>query len=107
MDIFNLQDYFKGWFIGNFEPSLLKSDDFEIGIKKYKAGEYEEKHLHKIATEYTVIVSGKVEMNGKEYNSDDIIVIKPNESTDFKVLEDSVTVVVKTPCVKNDKYLCS
>ena len=43
-------------------------------------------------------------MNGVEYSSNDIIVIKPGESTDFKCITPVTTVVVKTPCVKNDKY---
>ena len=37
----NVSDFTKGWFIGNFEPSLLKSKDFEVAIKEYKAGTVE------------------------------------------------------------------
>lgn len=105
MEKYDLNNFFKGWFIGNFEPSLLKTDDFEIAIKRYNKGDYEESHVHKIATEYTLIVSGSVKMNGKCYYADDIIEIKPNEYTDFKCLSKVITCVVKVPCVKNDKYL--
>jgi quercetin dioxygenase-like cupin family protein len=104
MTKFNLNDYFKGWFIGNFDPSIIKTYDFEVAIKKYKQGDYEQVHYHKIATEITVIVLGKVIMNNIEYVEGDIIKIDPNESTDFKCLTDVTTVVIKTPCVKNDKY---
>jgi len=104
MEKYSLNDMFKGWFIGNFEPSLHKTDDFEVAIKSYLEGAVENRHTHKIATEFTVIVSGVVQMNGVEYSSNDIIVIKPGESTDFKCLTPVTTVVVKTPCVKNDKY---
>lgn len=100
-----LNDMFKGWIVGNFEPSLYKTDDVEVAVKEYKAGDYEEKHYHKIATEITVIAKGRVEMNGIEYSSGDIITIEPNEATDFKVLEDTITTVVKLPCAKNDKYI--
>ena len=100
-----LNDMFRGWVVGNFEPSLYKTDDVEVAVKNYKAGDYEEKHYHKIATEITVIAKGRVEMNGIEYSSGDIITIEPNEATDFKVLEDTITMVVKLPCVKNDKYI--
>lgn len=96
----------KGWFIGNFEPSLLKTNAVEVALKKYKKGDYEDSHYHKIATEFTVIVSGRVRMNGKEYREGDIIVIEPNDSTDFEALEDNtVNVVVKIPGANNDKYL--
>ena len=100
----NLNNFIKGWFIGNFEPTLFTTDSFEIAIKRYKAGDKENRHHHKIATEFTIIVDGEVEMNGVKYIKDDIIIIKPNESTDFYCLTDVVTTVVKVPCVKNDKY---
>lgn len=104
-DKYSLDDMVKGWFVGNFSPSLFKTNDVEIAVKKYKKGDYEESHFHKIATEITVIVSGKVRMNDSIYTENDIIVINPNESTDFYVMEDTVTTVVKLPGVNNDKYL--
>jgi len=94
-----------GWFVGNFEPTLLKTTDVEVAVKSYKKGDCEEKHYHKIATEITVIVSGRVKMNNTIYEAGDIIVIEPNESTDFEALEDTVCSVVKYPGVNDDKYL--
>ena len=106
MKISKLDDMVKGWFIGNFEPSLLKTNDVEVAVKKYNKGEYEKCHYHKVATEFTVIISGRVKMNGIEYSSGDIIMMEPNESTDFEVLEDgTINVVVKIPGNNNDKYL--
>ncbi|MDN5053006.1 cupin domain-containing protein [Aliarcobacter butzleri] len=105
MKIAKLDDMIKGWFIGNFEPTLIKTNDVEVAVKEYKKGDYEEKHYHKIATEITVIVSGKVRMNGIEYSKGDIIVIEPNEATDFEALEDTVNTVVKFPGANDDKYL--
>ena len=71
-----------------------------------KKGDYEQAHFHKIATEYTVIISGKVSMNGKVYSAGDIIIMEPGEATDFLCLEDGTTnVVVKLPGANNDKYL--
>lgn len=100
-----LNEMTKGWFIGNFEPSLFKTNDVEVAVKTYKKGDYEEKHYHKIATEYTCIISGRVKMNGKEYATGDIIVMQPNDATDFEALEDNTTnVVVKLPGANNDKY---
>ena len=105
MIINNLNDFIRGWYIGDFDPSLSKQKNFEIAIKRYKSGDYEESHHHKISTEYTLIVEGDDEMNGVEYHKDDIIIIHPNESTDFKCLTDVVTCVVKIPSIKNDKYV--
>ena len=106
MKVNNLKNMIKGWFIGNFEPSLLKTDDCEVAVKEYKKGDYEAKHYHKIATEFTVIINGRVKMNGIEYKAGDIIVMEPNEATDFECLEDGTkNVVVKIPGANNDKYI--
>lgn len=101
-----LEDMVKGWFVGNFEPTLMKTNDAEVAVKEYKKGDYEDRHYHKIATEITVIIQGRVKMNGVEYKKGDIIVMEPNESTDFECLEDGTqNVVVKCPGANNDKYL--
>lgn len=106
MKIAKLDDMIKGWFIGNFEPSLCKTNDVEVAVKKYNKGDYEDKHYHKIATEYTLIISGRVRMNNKEYKEGDIIIMEPYETTDFECLEDNtINVVVKLPGANNDKYI--
>ena len=102
-----LTDMTKGWFVGNFEPTLLKTNDVEVAVKTYCKGEREARHFHKIATEITVIVHGKVRMNGVEYSQGDIIIIEPNDATDFEALEEGTqNVVVKLPGANGDKYLC-
>ena len=105
MKVANLKDMFKGWFVGNFQPTVLQTNDVEVAVKEYQAGSKEELHYHKIATELTVIVRGKVKMNGTEYGEGSIIVVEPGEGTDFQVMESTITVVVKVPGANNDKYL--
>jgi quercetin dioxygenase-like cupin family protein len=95
----------KGWFVGSFEPTLINTNDVEVAVKSYKKGDCEGVHHHRIATEITVIISGKVKMNGEVYTEGDIVVIEPYEATDFIALEDSKNVVVKYPGASNDKYL--
>ena len=34
-----LKNFTKGWFVGNFDPSLIKTNDIEIGVKEYKSGD--------------------------------------------------------------------
>lgn len=105
MKVFKSKDMFKGWFVGDFLPTSFQTKDCEIAYKEYKAGDKEDKHVHKIATEITLVVKGKVKMNDKEYSAGEIILMEPGESTDFKALTDSANVVVKVPSVKGDKYL--
>ena len=104
MKVVRLEQMTKGWFIGDFEPTLMKTRGVEVAVKQYQAGEYEEQHQHKIATEFTVIIDGLVEMNGVRYSSGDIVMIEPGECTDFRVLVDTVTTVVKIPGAVHDKY---
>ena len=105
MELFKLSDLKGGWFAGNFEPTLYNTSDFEVAVKQYKKGDYEKKHYHKIATEFTVIVFGEVEMNNKKYSAGEIIQIYPGEATDFLVLSDmAITTVLKVPSVAGDKY---
>lgn len=100
----NIQDFVRGWFVGDFEPTLIKTRDVEVAVKEYRKGDREGRHYHKEATEITVICSGRVRMNGIEYGKGDIILIEPLESTDFEALEASTTTVVKYPGAGNDKY---
>ncbi len=105
MKIAKLDDMTKGWFIGNFEPTLFKTNDCEVAVKSYHAGEHEDRHYHKIATEYTVVIKGKVRMFNRMFEERDIIVVEPGESTDFTAMTDAVNVVVKIPGANDDKYL--
>lgn len=102
-----LTDMTRGWFVGNFEPTLVATEAVEVGVKTYTAGDSEARHIHKIATEITVIISGKVRMNDQHFGAGDIIILSPNESTDFEALEETVLTVVKIPGASNDKYLVS
>lgn len=99
-------DEFKlGWVVGNFEPSLIRTDQLEVAIKYYQKGQVERLHHHKIATEWTIVIEGRVKMREREYFKGDIIEIQPGESTSFRAFEDSVTVVIKTPSIIGDKYI--
>lgn len=96
----------RGWFVGNFDPSVLNTDVAEVGVKTYAAGSVEARHVHKVAPEVTLILSGEARMNEEIYQAGDIVLIEAGEDTDFEALTDVTTVVVKVPSVKGDKYLC-
>jgi len=105
MEVKKLSDMVKGWFVGAFEPTVLHSNDVEVAVKYYKKGDKESAHYHKIATEVTVIISGKVVMFDQVFSEGDIIVVSPGDITSFEALEDSVNCVVKLPGALNDKFL--
>lgn len=94
-----------GWFVGNFEPSVFKTKNFEVGYLKHKKGDSWDKHYHKHATEISLIVRGRVKVNDEIYSKGDIFIIEPNEIVDPLFLEDTEVVVVKAPSIVNDKYV--
>jgi mannose-6-phosphate isomerase-like protein (cupin superfamily) len=100
----DLRNMTNGWFIGNFIPSLLKTENFEVAIKRYRAGAVEDEHYHKVATEFTCVVEGTVSFNDITYSKNDIITVYPNELITFRSITDSVTCVVKVPSLAGDKY---
>ncbi len=106
MRLSRLSDMTKGWFVGDFSPVALKSEAAEVAVKSYAAGTLEGRHLHRVATEVTLIVSGRARMGDTVLEAGDIALIEPGEATDFEALTDVTTVVVKTPSVAGDKYPC-
>lgn len=106
MQLHKLSEMTKGWFVGDFSPVALHSNAAEVAVKTYRAGALEARHLHKVAAEVTVIVSGRARMNTTVLEAGDIVLIEPGEATDFEALTDVTTVVVKTPSVAGDKYEC-
>lgn len=105
MRLDKLADMNRGWFVGDFHPTVLRSRDVEVAVKHYDAGDNELLHHHRVSTELTVVVTGRVRMNGEHYGAGDIVSVEPGEATDFHAETDAITVVVKLPCVVGDKYL--
>ena len=101
----SLSEMTKGWFVGDFTPSMFQTRAAEVAIKHYRAGERETWHVHRVGTEITAVVSGKVRMADRELGAGSIVRLDPGEGTDFLAVEDSTTVVVKVPSVRGDKYL--
>jgi len=100
-----LSNMIRGWFIGDFEPSVFKTKDFEVGVLTHKKGEEWPKHYHKIATEYTVLLSGSMTICGELIEAGTIFILEPGEVADPVFHEDCTVIVVKTPSVIGDKYV--
>jgi len=98
-----LEDTTGGWFAGNFIPSIFKSEDFEVCVKRYKCGDKEPSHFQLTAIEITVIVSGEARMGSELLKEDDVILLEPFEEFDFEALTDVVLVAVKSPSLPSDR----
>ena len=44
MKEYDLDHMVKGWFVGDFTPTVIKSQEFEVAVKHYKKGDYEPSH---------------------------------------------------------------
>ena len=100
-----LSDTYRGWVIGDFEPSLLRTKDFEVGILKHPKGEIWPAHYHKLATEYNILISGTMKLCGIELMPGDTFVLEPGEVADPTFHEDCTIVCIKVPSDTKDKYL--
>lgn len=105
MKIRRMEEMTRGWFVGDFVPTAFRTQNVEVAVKNYQAGDLEAAHYHKIATELTVVVSGVVRIGKDRYATGDIIIIEPEETVDFEAITDAVNVVVKIPGAQDDKYV--
>lgn len=105
MEIKSFEDMIGGWFIGNFEPSAYKTDQFEVCYKVHPKGEKWDAHYHKRATEINLLISGKMKINDKVIKAGSIFTIEPYYISAPEFLEDCALVVVKTVSDTQDKYV--
>jgi hypothetical protein len=98
-----IEDFKKGWFIGNFEPSLFKTNNVEVAFQKHKKGDVIIPHYHRMGKEYTLIIKGKEKINGDIYVEGDIFIIEPYTIAEVEILEDLEVLVIKEHSGSYDK----
>ena len=94
----------RGWIIGDFEPSILRTKEFEVAILFHPKGEEWPAHYHAQSVEYNVLLEGKMIMNGFTIEKDTVFVIKKNEVARPEFLEDCRVLCIKVPSLPGDKY---
>jgi hypothetical protein len=100
-----IDEFTKGWFVGDFSPVILNSKDYEIAVKWFEAGDKEPLHKQITATEITVVIAGQIRLGGVIFSKGDVITIPPGEFAEFESITESSLVCVKTPSLPNDKVL--
>ena len=105
MKINKMSEMVGGWFIGDFEPSVYKTSEFEVCYKQHYKGEVWDNHFHKIATEVNYLIRGEMKINDVFLQEGDIFLIEPDEVSVPEFLTDCELIVVKTPSIKGDKYI--
>lgn len=103
MKRFRLEDFSGGWFVGDFEPSVMRTGECEIAVKSLSRNSAEPAHYQMEATEITLVISGACRLGNQRLETGDLLVIGPNEVADFEALTDVVLVAVKVPSLPTDK----
>tara|TARA_B100000242_G_scaffold294269_1_gene275872 strand:+ start:1926 stop:2249 length:324 start_codon:yes stop_codon:yes gene_type:complete len=101
---FNIKEMHRGWFIGDFLPSVLRTTLFEVGILKHQKGEEWPKHYHAEATEYNVLINGSMTVNNNLIKEGEIFVLEKNEICNPIFHKDCTVLCVKVPSIPGDKY---
>jgi quercetin dioxygenase-like cupin family protein len=105
MERHRIENFSKGWVVGNFSPSLHLNSNFEVGFKTFRAGERALAHYQIVATEITIVTSGTIMIGNATFETGDIIVIHPSEVAGFESITDSSLVCIKFPSIPSDKVL--
>lgn len=109
MRVYNLDmDFVRGWIVGDFPRSIIPGcKEFEVAIKHYKKGDTDLAHMHLLAREITVIISGKFRIGPYVFRKDDVVVMEPNEPMPdhWVAEEDGVTCCIKAPSAPSDKVM--
>lgn len=94
----------RGWFIGDFEPSVLRTCNFEVGVLTHKKDEVWPKHYHALSTEYNLLLEGSMTVQGEKIYPGDIFIFEPMEIADPVFHEDCRVLCVKVPSRPGDKH---
>ena len=105
MERSQLSFFRNGWFVGDFEPNISKTKDFEVCVKNFKKGQIELAHFQRIATEITVVLQGTIRMGEHILEEDEILTIHKGEICDFEALSDCKVLGIKFPSLPDDKVL--
>lgn len=103
MEIHKLSDMKGGWFIGDFEPCVWKAKEFEVGVHKYKKGQYWVPHFHVHMDEINYMIRGTMKIKERIVQEGDIFIIFKNEIANPEFITDCEVLIVKTPSIPGDK----
>ena len=93
------------WFIGNFEPTIFKTNMFEVGHLFIKKDEITPVHFHQNHKEFNYIIKGKMSINNKILEKGDIFVFDENVISVPFFYEDTEIICIKTPSCPGDKVI--
>ena len=100
-----MSEMHRGWFIGDFEPSVYKTKDFEVGYLRHSKGEKWDYHYHAKSVEINYLIKGKMKINSKLINQGQIFTFEKYALSVPEFLEDCEIICVKIPSEPKDKII--
>lgn len=104
MHTYDISEFKGGWFIGNFEPAIHKTEQFEIAHHTLAKGHISDNHYHKTSTEINYIIRGHLLVTGKTLKTGSIWIYEPGDRSEVEVMEQTDLIVIKFPSVPDDKF---
>jgi|688.fasta_scaffold1070583_2 hypothetical protein len=104
-EFFDLADYYRGWVVGNFSPSIERIDSCEVSVIHHTKQEESQAHYHTSSREINIVVLGKVRVNNVTLEENGIFVYNAFEVSEVEFLEDSILCVIRVPSTPTDKVI--
>lgn len=105
MKVDRIDNMFRGWFIGDFEPSIYRTKEFEVSYMRHQKGERWAPHYHRECVEINYLIRGSMTIQGRLLSAGDLFMFDKGEVADPIFHEDVELIVVKTPSIPNDKHI--
>lgn len=102
---YDVSGYTRGWIIGNFEPSIIKTTDYELGILSHDENEKWDFHYHKESDEINFLFEGEMLLNGVDIKQGQVFIIPKNQIACPKFKTKCRIACVKIPSVPGDKNI--
>lgn len=100
---FPIENFDRGYFIGDFPKALFRTSAFEVSYKYHSKQDTHDKHFHRETTEYIFVAQGKVLVNGTIIGKGNVFILAPYVINEIEYLEDSELLIVKTPSIPTDR----
>lgn len=102
--IWNSSQFIRGWFVGNFMPSIHKITQFEVGALTHVKNDRWDYHYHKKADEINILLEGSMLLNNHQINQHDVFIIPRGQVACPIFVETCRVMCIKIPSVIGDKY---
>ena len=102
MEFFDIRKMELGYFIGDFNPTVYRTNNVELSIKTLTAGTLDSCYYRKKDTQIVCVLSGTIECFERILGKGDIVSFRPGDMISLFALEDAEILITRLPGTKND-----